>query len=187
MWEFCGDYFRYVDDTHTKQKSTHTEEFLTHINSIDPHIQFTTEEKTNGALAFLDTLSVRQPDGSLKVKVYRKPTHTDQYLLFDSNHPLDHKLGVVKTLHKRAHTIVIDSGDKQQEIQHVNDALKHCKYPDWAIKRAIKPRPPNQPQKDNSTNAKKGPGWTTEAHLCGRRYPSLFQAEEHHQTTTCIS
>jgi len=148
-------WFRYVDDTHTKQKTEHTEEFLAHINSIDPHIQFTTEEETDGALAFLDTLSVKRPDGSLKVKVFRKPTHTDQYLLFDSNHPLDHKLGVVKTLHKRAHTIVTDPEDEQQEIQHVNEALKNCSYPDWAIKRAIKPRQPSQNRK-NTTNTSGG-------------------------------
>lgn len=40
--------------------------------------------------------------GSLKIEVYRKPTHTDQYLLFDSHHPHEHKLGVIITLHHQA-------------------------------------------------------------------------------------
>ncbi|KAH3862641.1 hypothetical protein DPMN_025611 [Dreissena polymorpha] len=31
-----GWWFRYIDDTHTKQKVEHVEEFTEHINSIDP-------------------------------------------------------------------------------------------------------------------------------------------------------
>lgn len=34
----------------------------------------------NSALAFLDTLTITEPDGNLKVKVYRKPTHTGPVL-----------------------------------------------------------------------------------------------------------
>lgn len=45
----------------------------------------------------------------MKVDVYRKPTHTNQYLRFDSHHPLEHKLGVIRTLHRRENTIPTDS------------------------------------------------------------------------------
>ena len=38
IWE------RYVDDTCVVKDSTNKEKFLKHINSIDPHIQFTTED-----------------------------------------------------------------------------------------------------------------------------------------------
>ena len=129
-------WYRYVDDTYTKQKTEHTAEFLSHINSIDPNIQFTTEAEEDGCLAFLDTSTVRQLDGTLKIKVFRKQTHTDQYLLFDSNHPIEHKLGVVRTLHNRANTIVTDPRDKQEEVSHVNEALAACGYPSWAIRKA---------------------------------------------------
>ena len=47
-------------------------------------------------------------NGSIKTKVYHKETHTDQYLHFNSNHPLEHKRGVVKTLMHRVDTIVSD-------------------------------------------------------------------------------
>lgn len=50
-------------------------------------------------LAFLDCAIYIEKDRSLHIGVYRKPTHADQYLLFDSHHPLEHKLGVIRTLH----------------------------------------------------------------------------------------
>ena len=79
MWK------RYVDDTCVILDSTRREEFYHHINSIDPHIQFTAENaKPYGSIPFLDTIVTPQPDGSLKTTVFRKPTHTDMYLHWDS-------------------------------------------------------------------------------------------------------
>ena len=43
------------------------------MNSLDPDIKFTTEGEENKTLAFLGTRI--QPDGSIKVKTYRKRTH----------------------------------------------------------------------------------------------------------------
>ena len=58
--------------------------------------------------------------------MYRKPTHTDQYLDFNSAHPVEHKLGVVRTLHQRAEVVTSDKKDLKNEIVHVNKALKHA-------------------------------------------------------------
>ena len=33
-------------------------------------------------------------DGNLSIEVYTKPTYIDQYLLFDSHHPLEYKPSV---------------------------------------------------------------------------------------------
>ncbi|MCG8430526.1 MAG: hypothetical protein MJA29_05100 [Candidatus Omnitrophica bacterium] len=141
-------WFRYVDDTHTKLKRSTVEEFTAHLNTVDEDIKFTTEGEVNGGLAFLDLNTERRVDGSLKVTVYRKPTHTDQYLNFESNHPLDHKLGVVRTLHHRATTVVSDSEDVKEEIRHVNQALGRCGYPRWALA----PKKPKQPKPRETTS-----------------------------------
>ncbi|XP_052221647.1 uncharacterized protein LOC127838114 [Dreissena polymorpha] len=130
-----GWWFRYVDDTHTKQKVEHVEEFIEHINSIDPDIKFTMEKEDNGSLAFLDTNTIRKPDGSLKINIYRKPTHTDQYLDLNSHHPNEHKLSVVRTLFGRAKSIIIEEQDLNNEMQYVSQALKKCHYPEWALKK----------------------------------------------------
>ena len=46
---------------------------------------------------------------------HRKSTHTDKYINFNFNHPVDHKFGVISTLYHRADTIVTDNLDRQAE------------------------------------------------------------------------
>ena len=90
---------RYVDDISVILKQSHREEFLQHISSVDPSIQFTTEDaKQDGSMPFLDTLVTSQEDGTLTTRVYRKPTHSDLYLQWDSHHNLAFKYSVINTL-----------------------------------------------------------------------------------------
>ena len=106
---------RYVDDTFVIIKTANITEFTDHLNSIHDSIKFTVETENDACLPMLDTMVVRQEDGSLKFKVYRKSTHTDHYLQFSSHQPSEHKLGVVRTLRHRANTIVSDELDKAEE------------------------------------------------------------------------
>ena len=76
-------------------------------------------------LPMLDAMVTRETDGKLQLTVYRKKTHTDQYLSFTSHHPLHQKLGVVRTLLDRSDTIITQAADKQKEEEHIKGALKH--------------------------------------------------------------
>ena len=89
---------RYVDDTCTALPSNLADSFHDHLDSIDPCIQFTIERESDGQLPFLDILLNREEDGSISTSVYRKATHTDQYLCFHSHHPAAHKRAVLRTL-----------------------------------------------------------------------------------------
>jgi hypothetical protein len=71
---------------------------LQHLNSIEASIQITVEREINGHLAFLDLNVHRTVEEKLETDVYRKPTHTDKYLSYDSHHPVSHKRSVAKTL-----------------------------------------------------------------------------------------
>ena len=72
---------RYVNDTFVVIEADKKQGFLDGINSVDPFIHFTTEDaRTDGSIPFLDTIVMPQSDGSLLTSVYRKPTHTEQYL-----------------------------------------------------------------------------------------------------------
>ena len=52
-------------------------------------------------LPFLNTLT-KPTLSSIESTVYRKPTHTDRYLDYSSNHPISTKLSVIHTLIHRA-------------------------------------------------------------------------------------
>ena len=79
VWE------RFVDDVYSIVQRTQLENFFHHINNLHQNIKFTMEEEGNGELAFLDTL-LKRNNGEISVLVYRKPTHTDQYLHYSSHH-----------------------------------------------------------------------------------------------------
>ena len=92
------------------------------------------ENRMERGLAFLYTLSVINEDGTIKTRVYRKNTHIDQYLNFQSNHHLEHKRGVVKTLAYRAKTVVSEREDRRKELEHLRGALKCNGYPNWILR-----------------------------------------------------
>ena len=145
---------RFVDDTFVIIKSSHKEEFLDHINSIDPNIQFTSEEsREDGSMPFLDMLIIPQEDGTFHTTIYSKPTHTDMYLQWDSQHPISSKYSVVGTLHHRARTVCSNTNLLQQEEEHLQDALTTCKYPNWALNR-IKMKVRSNPKKKHKSQNK---------------------------------
>ena len=125
---------RYVDDTFVIHKEANKQGFLQHINSVDPAIKFTVEDnKEDGSIPFLDTIVKPEVDGILSITVYRKPTHTDQYLQWDSHHNLSAKFSVIKTLSHRAQTVCSNPELFKQENEHLRKALTKCKYPKWAL------------------------------------------------------
>ena len=113
--------------------------FLQHINSVDPAIRFTVEDnKEDGSIPVLDTIVKPEADGSLSITVYRKPTHTDQYLQWDSHHHLSAKFNVIQTLSHRASTVCSDPELLQKEKEHLRKALTKCNYPKWALDKVEK-------------------------------------------------
>ena len=125
---------RFVDDTFTIIKSSEKTKFLEHLNTIDSNIHFTSEECIkDGSMHFLDILITPKEGGSLSTTMYRKPTHTDLYLQWDSNHTVSSKYSVIGSSHHRTKNICSSQELLQQEEDHLKQALTRCKYPAWAI------------------------------------------------------
>ena len=105
-------------------------------------------------------LVTRNQDGTMDTSVYRKRTHTDQYLNFTAYHPLHHKLGVIRSLLDRKDSIITRETDKESEDKHICEALRNNGYPKWSITLA-KQQKSNQEKKKvekkktDQTNTKK--------------------------------
>ena len=139
-----------MDDTYVKIKLRLVEEFFNHLNSQHPRIQFTTEQAVGNQLAFLDTMTTIEEDRKLSFKIYRKATHTDQYLQFDSHHHIKQKTGIIQTFRKRIESIVTKESDRTAEENHVKMALRSCGHPEWTFKK----RPSNRKEQGKTRESR---------------------------------
>ena len=141
-------WLRYLDDTFTVLHQYNVEVVTEHINIIDPDIKFTIERhEKDSKLPFMDLCTHILDDGSTKITIYMKPTHTNQYLNFKSHHPLTHKRSVVCTLTYREQQYVTTAEDRKSELAHVHNALRANGYPEWALA-----PPPSSAKRPPSTN-----------------------------------
>ncbi len=130
---------RFVDDIISAVSRNDIDILLQHLNSIEPSIQFTVERETNGDLAFLDLNVHRTIEGKLETAVYRKPTHTDKYLSYNSHHPVSHKKSVAKTLLQRAEHLPSNSDSQANEREYVLNILRENNYPKDFLKNCLNP------------------------------------------------
>ena len=129
----------FVDDTFVIHKEVNKKDSLQHINTVDPAIKFTVEDnEEDGSIPLLDTIVKPEVDGGLSITVYRKSTHTDQYLQWDSHHNLSAKFSVIITLSHRAKTVCSNPELLKQEKEHLRKTLTQCKYPKWALDKVEK-------------------------------------------------
>ena len=107
----------------------HVDGFLQHLNSQQPTIRFTMEIEKDDTISFLDTSFSTDSDSLLTTSVYRKPTHTDQYLAYDSHHPHSMKRGIVKCLYDRAKHLTTKPSVISEEKKHLSWVLVSNGYP----------------------------------------------------------
>ena len=81
----------------------------------------------------MNTCVIVNDDDSLRTTICCKPTHTDQYLNWDSNHHLEHKRSVERTLLRRAEKVVSEPSDHEEEVRHVKKALSANGYKKWSF------------------------------------------------------
>ena len=131
VWE------RFVDDVYSILKRKHLKNFFYHINNLHQNDKFTMEEESNGELAFLDTL-LKRNNGEISVLVYRKPTHTDQYLHYSSHHQASRKESVASSLFNRAYPIITNKDDLHKKNARIKQVLKENGYQESIISKIFK-------------------------------------------------
>ena len=91
------------DDVFAIVKTNEIENLLQTINNTIENIVFTKEEEDDNQVAFLDVLPTKKLR-TLKTQIYRKNTHTEQILNYNSNHSTVHKISCIKSLFHRIET-----------------------------------------------------------------------------------
>ena len=92
---------------------------------MDTSINFTMEESgPDGSIPFIDIFVTPKVDGTFTTKVYRKPTHTDQYLQWDSNYNLASKYSVINTLTHIVRTLCSTPKLINNELEHLEEVLR---------------------------------------------------------------
>ena len=71
---------------------------------------------------------------SLSFTVYRKPTHTENYLKFDSANPLNHKKAVIRSLIDRSLKICSNQDLLEYEYLEIESTLSKNGYPKSLIR-----------------------------------------------------
>ena len=130
---------RYVDDVISAVSGNEAEHLLLHLNSVEPSIQFTLEREKDRHLPVLDLNVSRGVQGNLETSVYRKLTHTDKYLAFDSHHPICHKKSAAKTLLRKADCLSSSLDWKAEERKYVSNVLKANGYTKTFLRNCQKP------------------------------------------------
>ena len=95
------------------------------------------EEESNGELAFLDTL-LKRNNREISVFIYRKPTHTDQYLHYISHHQTSCKETVVSSLFKRSYSIITNKDDLLKENARMKQVLNENGYQESIINKIFR-------------------------------------------------
>jgi L-asparaginase/Glu-tRNA(Gln) amidotransferase subunit D len=91
-----------------------------HLNSRQQSINFTMEENA-GSIPFLVT-------NQLTTSVYRKKTHTNRYLHFNSYHHPRVKVGIISCLCDRAERVCSEENIKEEK-NHLQEVFEANSYP----------------------------------------------------------
>ena len=104
------------------------QEFFHGVNNLVPSIKFTVEWEEGGKISFLDTMVYRRTSG-FSTAVYRKPTHSNQFLHYYSWHPDHIKRSSLFSLLLRAYRLS-DHPFLDQELNYLRQAFQRVGFPD---------------------------------------------------------
>ena len=113
-------------------KKDDLELFVWILNGVEHKVQFTLEIEKDNYLPFLD-VGIMKEKGKLLTKVYRKQTHTQQYINWVSNHPKNMLLGVLKGLIHRAHVLCDRKDHLLEELALLKDVFVSNGYPERLV------------------------------------------------------
>ena len=124
---------RFVDDTFVYVKRGSTEYVLFVLNSFHNKKKFTYEQENNNRLPFLDVLFISDYE-KINTAVFRKETHNDLYLRWESFSLISWTRGTLKSLISEAYMICSNQSLLEKELKHLKIVFhKKNGYTLWMI------------------------------------------------------
>ena len=121
-------WLRYVDDIILFWPDDRDfSEFFLEVNQLIPSIKFTTEWEEEGNIPFLDMRVFRMPSG-FSTSIYRKPTHSNQYIHFFSWQPDHIKRSSIFSLMLRAYRLS-DHPHLEPELSFLYKSFRKVGFP----------------------------------------------------------
>ena len=128
-------------------KPDDVDEILQEFNNFHSNIQFTVDKFENCVPHFLD-LEVHR-DG---LSIYRKDTHTAQFVHYESYTKWNHKIAWIRSLVNRAKKLC-STGKVAAEIETIKKFASYNGFPRWIVKNVIQQtqnkRRTNEPDQDD--------------------------------------
>ena len=124
---------RYIDDSFVIINKNSVEDILDHLNTLKTQSNLQSKKEPDHTIPFLDALIRRNKHGNFSTLVYRKPTNSNRYLNFRSDHPLEHKQSVVQLLIDWVSALCSTTKNRQDGFKHVKDTLKLNLYPNTTL------------------------------------------------------
>ena len=113
---------RFVDDNFVYVKCASIEYVLSIPNSFHDNIKFTCDQDNNNGLCFLDVLFIRDHE-KINTTDFRKDTHNDLYLHWESFSLISWKRKTLKSLTSRAFMICSNQSLLEKELEHLKSAF----------------------------------------------------------------
>ncbi|KAK4880670.1 hypothetical protein RN001_008816 [Aquatica leii] len=123
-------WYRYVDDCLVLFNGTIDElnNFSNFINSIHPKIKFTLNIESNNSLSYLD-LKISRFNNKFNFDIFRKSSHTDCVIPFNSCHPFSHKTAAFRSYFHRLFSIPLSPSNFAKEHKIINQIGLNNGYP----------------------------------------------------------
>lgn len=129
---------RFVDDILTACPDNRINELTDVFNNydMDGNIRFTHEVEIDKQLPFLDTLVIRQDNGSIRTNWYHKETWSGRYLNFFSHLPFSYKRNTITILTDKIMKLA-DTEFHESNFSILTKTLKENGYPEKLIQSTI--------------------------------------------------
>jgi len=173
----------FVDDGQGSfHDETHADQFLTFINSLSPDLKYTLEKPQNGYIGYLDIQI--HPNNTLSV--YRKPTHTNNYLKASSSSSNSSKDSVIRSLTQRALNICSPE-HLDKELKHVRITCLENGHPLRRVDNLMNKTKINYNNPTRLTKQKNTIGFTSLPYIDKVLSPSLRTTLSRYNMETCYS